>query len=153
MKVFLLAVTILLLINRIRSTPRMLSKTLYENNTQKAIDKLKKQIDGIETMSNKEDVLKIAQYLVAVLVWLYALLIIIYYILVGNRFPSNATMLMLTAIQIVTMFIGTKMTLKEFDMVNPENMSNNIKYHRSWFLFNVVLDYVYYPITICLLLN
>lgn len=149
MKVFLLAVTILLLINRIRSTPRMLSKTLYENN----IDKLKKQIDGIETMSNKEDVLKIAQYLVAVLVWLYAMLIIIYYILVGNRFQSNATMLMLTAIQIVTMFIGTKMTLKEFDMVNPENMSNNIKYHRSWFLFNVALDYVYYPMTICLLLN
>lgn len=153
MKVFLLAVTILLLINRIRSTPRMLSKTLYENNTQKAIDKLKKQIDGIETMSNKEDVLKITQYIVAVLVWLYAMLIIIYYILVGNRFQSNATMLMLTAIQIVTMFIGTKMTLKEFDMVNPENMSNNIKYHRSWFLFNVALDYVYYPMTICLLLN
>lgn len=153
MKVFLLAVTILLLINRIRSTPRMLSKTLYENNTQKAIDKLKKQIDGIETMSNKEDVLKITQYIVAVLVWLYAMLIIIYYILVGNRFQSNATMLMLTAIQIVTMFIGTKMTLKEFDMVNPENMNNNIKYHRYWFLFNVVLDYVYYPITIYLLLN
>lgn len=153
MKVFLLAITILLLINRIRSTPRMLSKTLYENNNQKAIDKLKKQIDDIEIMSNKEDVLKITQCLVVVLVWLYSVLVIIYYILVGNRFPSNTTMLMLTALQIVTMFIGTKMTLKEFDMVNLENMNNNIKYHRSWFLFNVVLDYIYYPMTIYLLLT
>lgn len=152
MKVFLLAVTILLLINRIRSTPRMLSRILYENSTQQAIDKVRKQIDDIKTISNKEDVLKVVQYIVIVFAWLYSILIIIYYILIGNRFQSNEIMLILTALQIVTMFIGTKMSLNEFDFVNIDNMSNK-KFHRSWFLFNVMLDYIYYPMTIYLLLN
>ena len=152
MKVFLLAVTILFLINRIRSTPRMLSKALYESGAQQSIDKVRKQIDNIETLANKEDVLKITQGIVAVIAWLYSILIIIYYILIGNRFQSNKAMLILTALQIVTMFIGTKMSLKEFDFVNLENMSNK-KFHRSWFLFNVILDYVYYPMTIYLLMS
>jgi hypothetical protein len=153
MKVFLLAVTILLLINRIKSTPRMLSRTLYESNFQKSIDKLRKQINDIETVSDKNTVLQITQYMIAALVWLYSLLIIIYYILIGNRFQSNTIMLMLTAFQIVTMFISTKRTLKEFDLVNLDNMNSNVKFNRSWFLFNVVLDYAYYPMTIYLLLN
>lgn len=153
MKVFLLAVTILLLINRIRSTPRMLSKTLYKNNTQQAIDKAKKKIEDIDINEiNKEDILKITQSIVVVCAWLYSMLIIIYYTLVGNRFSSNAIMLILTALQIVTMFIGTKMSLRDFNFVDLDNVSNN-KFHRFWFLFNVLLDYVYYPMTIYLLLT
>ena len=151
MKVFLLAVTILLLISRIKSTPRALSKTLYEANLQKSVTKLKKQIDDIETTSDKNTVLQVTQYIIAVLVWLYSLLIIIYYILIGNRFQMHTMMLMLTAIQIVTMFISTRNTVKEFDLMNIENM-NNIKFRRSWLLFNMILDYIYYPMTICLLL-
>lgn len=151
MKVFLLAVTILLLIGRIKSTPRALSKTLYENNLQKNVVKLNKQIDDIETASDKNTVLQITQYIVAALVWLYSLLIIVYYILIGNRFQTHTIMLILTALQIVTMFISTKRTIKEFDLVNIENM-NNVTFHRSWFLFNMILDYIYYPMTICLLL-
>lgn len=152
MKVFLLAVTILLLISRIKSTPRALSKTLYENNLQNNMTKFRKQIDDIETTSDKNTVLQVTQYIIAVLVWLYSLLIIVYYILIGNRFQTHTMMLILTALQIVTMFISTKRTIKEFDLVNIENM-NNVTFHRSWFLFNVVLDYVYYPMTIYLLLN
>ena len=153
MKVFLLAVTILLLINRIRSTPRMLSKTLYKNNTQQAIDKAKKKIEDIDINEiDKEDILKITQSIVVVFAWLYSMLIIIYYILVGNRFSSNAIMLILTALQIVTMFIGTKMSLRDFNFVDLDNVNNN-KFHRFWFLFNVLLDYVYYPMTIYLLLT
>ena len=150
MKVFLLAVTILLLINRIRSTPRMLNKTLYKNNTQQAIDKAKKKIEDVDEI-NKEDILKITQVIVVVFAWLYSMLIIIYYILIGNRFSSNAVMLILTALQIVTMFIGTKMSLRDFNFVDLDNVNNN-KFHRFWFLFNVLLDYVYYPMTIYLLL-
>ena len=151
MKVFLLAITILLLISRIKSTPRTLSKTLYENNLQKNVVKLSRQIDDIETTSDKNTVLQVTQYIVAVLVWLYSLLIIVYYILIGNRFQTHTMMLILTALQIVTMFIGTKRIIKEFDLVNIENM-NNIKFRRSWLLFNMILDYIYYPMTICLLL-
>lgn len=152
MKVFLLAVTILLLISRIKSTPRALSKTLYENNLQNNMTKFKKQIDDIETMSDKNTVLQVTQYIIAVLVWLYSLLIIVYYIIIGNRFQTHTMMLILTALQIVMMFISTKRTIKEFDLVNIDNM-NNITFHRSWFLFNMILDYIYYPMTICLLLD
>lgn len=152
MKVFLLAVTILLLICRIKSTPRALSKTLYENNLQKNVAKLSKQIDDIETTSDKNTVLQVTQYIVAILVWLYSLLIIVYYILIGNRFQTHTMMLILTALQIVTVFISAKRTIKEFDLVNIENM-NNVTFHRSWFLFNMILDYIYYPMTICLLLT
>lgn len=152
MKVFLLAVTILLLISRIKSTPRMLSKTLYEANLLKSVTKLKKQIDDIETTSDKNTVLQITQYIIVALVWLYSLLIVIYYILVGNRFQTNTMMLMLTALQIVTMFISTRNTVKEFDLTNIESM-NNVQFRRSWLLFNMILDYIYYPMTICLLLT
>lgn len=151
MKVFLLAVTILLLIGRVKSTPRTLSRTLYESNLQKNVAKLKKQIDDIETVSDKNTVLQITQYIIVALVWLYSLLIIIYYILIGNRFQTNTAMLMLTALQIVTMFISTRNTVKEFDLINIENM-NNAQFRRSWILFNMILDYIYYPMTICLLL-
>lgn len=152
MKVFLLAATILLLISRVKSTPRTLSRTLYESNLQKNVAKLKKQIDDIETMSDKNTVLQITQYIIVALVWLYSLLIIIYYILIGNRFQTNTMMLMLTALQIVTMFISTRNTVKEFDLTNIENM-NNAQFRRSWLLFNMILDYIYYPMTICLLLS
>lgn len=152
MKVFLLAVTILMLIGRIKATPKNLSRTLYENNLQKSIDNLKKTVDNIKTESNKEDVLKITQYIINVLVWLSSLLVIVYYILIGNRFSSNATMLMLSAIQIITVFVSTRTTLKEFNLLNLESM-NNVKFRRYWLLFNVVLDYVYYPMTIYLLLT
>ena len=152
MKVFLLAVTILLLLSRIKSTPRMLSKTLYEANLQKSVTKLKKQIDDIETTSDKNTVLQITQYIIVALVWLYSLLIVIYYILAGNRFQTNTMMLMLTALQIVTMFISTRNTVKEFDLTNIESM-NNVQFRRSWLLFNMILDYIYYPMTICLLLT
>lgn len=152
MKVFLLAVTILLLISRVKSTPRTLSRTLYESNLQKNVAKLKKQIDDIETMSDKNTVLQITQYIIVALVWLYSLLIIIYYILIGNRFQTNTMMLMLTALQIVTMFISTRNTVKEFDLTNIESM-NNVQFRRSWLLFNMILDYIYYPMTICLLLT
>lgn len=152
MKVFLLAITILLLINRIKSTPKMLSKTLYENDSQKSIDKVRKQIDDIKTTLDKETVLKVVQYTTVAIAWLYSTFVVIYYMLIGNRFQSNTVMLILTSWQIVTMLIGTRMAIKDFDFVNLDNMSNK-KFHRSWFLFNVILDYIYYPMTICLLLT
>lgn len=153
MKVFLLAITILLLINRIRSTPRMLSKTLYENSAQQGIDEVIKKINNVKTVEEKETVMAITQIIVKALAWLYSTIVVIYYMLIGSAFQSNSMIVMLTAIQIVTMFIGTRMSLKEFDFVNPENMRNETHFHRHWFLFNVVLDYAYYPMIIYLLLN
>ena len=146
MKVFLLATTILLLISRIKSTPRMLSKTLYRANLSNELDKQKKAFEG-----EREDFVALVKGASVVMVLLCQAFVFVYYLLVGNRFSSNIMMLILTALQIVTIFITTtKMTL------NTNAFSQNVddhKFHRLYFLFNVVLDYIYYPMTIYLLLT
>lgn len=152
MKVFLLAVTIMMLIGRIKATPKNLSKTLYKNSLQKSVDNLKKTVDNIKVESNKEAVLSITQSIINVFIWLWSLLIIVYYILIGNRFSSNATMLMLSAIQIITVLVSTKAVFKNFNLLNIPSIEN-IKFDRYWLLFNVILDYVYYPMTIYLLMT
>lgn len=144
MKVFLLVVTILLLISRIKSTPKMLSKTIYESGLSKSYDEMKKQIDGKD-----EELLSIVRIVTIVLVWLFAMLITVYYILIGNRFSSNMIMVVLSGLQITTMFLSTRRAMKEFDFVN---FDINGKFRRSWFLFNTILDYVYYPMAIYLLI-
>lgn len=143
MKIFLLAITILLLISRIKSTPRMLSKTLYRVNLSKALDKQKKLLE-----SKDESYVTVLHGVSAVTVLLLQALIIAYYLLVGNRFHSNTMMLILTALQIVTVFItcGKQLNKKLFSL----NIDDH-KFHRFYFLFNVVLDYIYYPMTIYLL--
>ena len=144
MKIFLLAVTILFLIVRIKSTPRMLSKKLYYANLSKSLDKQKKSLEGKE-----EDYITLANGVAVVIALLLQLLMIIYYSLMGNRFSSNTIMLILSALQIVTIFITCITEL------NKKTFSTNIedhKFHRFYRLFNVVLDYIYYPMGIYLLI-
>ncbi len=143
MKIFLLAITILLLISRIKSTPRMLSKTLYYADLSKSLDKQKKLLEGKD-----EIYVTVAHGVSVVIVLLFQALIIAYYLLVGNRFSFNTMMLILTALQIVTVFVTCGKQL------NKNSFSQNIddhKFHRFYFLFNVILDYIYYPMTIYLL--
>ena len=86
MKIFLLATTILLLINRIKSTPRMLSKTLYTKGLSKSLDNLKKSLKDKE---EDEDFVAFMQILIIILITLFMLFSLIYYSLVYNRFSSD----------------------------------------------------------------
>ena len=144
MKILLLTITILLLIHRIKSTPRMLSKTIYLINLSKNLDNLKNQ-----KKDTSDDYFTLAHIIsIGVTIFIQAL-IILYYLLIGNRFLSNTMMLILTALQIVTVFITCEKQIKF------KEVSFNIedyKFHRFYFLFNVVLDYIYYPMAIYLLI-
>ena len=145
MKLFLLVVTILLLLSRIKNTPRQLSKTIYFAKLREALEKQK-----IEKERQGEENYKALQGATILIVILLDIFFVVYYLLVGNRFSTDVTMLVLSAIQIVTVFITLKMSF------NEKMLSENIedyKFYRFYFLFNVILDYIYYPLTIYMLMT
>lgn len=145
MKLFLLVVTILLLLSRIKNTPRQLSKTIYFAKLREALEKQK-----IEKEKQGEENYKALQGVAILIVILLDIFFVIYYLLVGNRFSSDVSMLVLSALQIITVFITLKKTF------NEKMLSENIedyKFYRFYFLFNVILDYIYYPLTIYMLMT
>ena len=141
MKIFLLVITILLLFNRIKSTPRMLNKKMYLEDASKSINKIKETIEG-----KNEDETKVVQGITIILVLLINILLIAYYFFIGCRFDT--TMVLLSAFQITTVFISFRNIRMAFDYD-----IDKVKFYRWFFLFNVILDYIYYPMTIYLLLN
>lgn len=145
MKIFLLAVTFLLLIGRIEYTPFMLSKNIYYKNMRKEVDKRKVLLKG-----QSEDSVNILESISAFFILLLWLLEIIYYILIGSRFPTNVIILLLSAVQIVTVIISAK---KDFNIKPLSRDIEDYKFCRWYFLFNVILDYIYYPLTIYMLLK
>ena len=145
MKLFLLVVTILLLLSRIKNTPRQLSKTIYFAKLREALEKQK-----TEKKKQGEENYKALQGAAILIVILLDIFFVVYYLLVGNRFSSDVSMLVLSALQIITVFITLKKTF------NEKMLSENIEdyeFYRFYFLFNVILDYIYYPLTIYMLMT
>ena len=144
MKIFLLTVTILFLISRIKNTPRMLSKKLYFRKVEKSIESNNKSFDG--KTDDEVNVLKGTAILISLLFQVFC---IIYYMMVGCRFQIEL-MLILTALQIVTVIITTKRTFT--DKLFSKKIED-YTFYRWYFLFNIILDYIYYPLTIYMLLK
>lgn len=145
MKIFLLVVTLLLFIKRIKNTPQQLSKTIYFAKLREVLDKYK-----IEKEKQGEENYKALQGAVIIIAILLNIFFVVYYLLVGNRFSNDMLLMILSAIQIITVFITLKITF------NEKMLSENIedyKFYRFYFLFNVVLDYIYYPLTIYMLMT
>ena len=144
MKIFLLAITILFLMSRIKNTPRMLSKKLYYKEVKKIIESNNKSFNG---RSNDEvNIVKGAAFLISLL---FQVLCIIYYMTIGYRFQTDL-MLILTSLQIVTVIITMKRTFTD----KPFSQKiEDYTFYRWCFLFNIVLDYIYYPLTIYMLLR
>lgn len=145
MKLFLLVITILLLLSRIKNTPRQLSKTIY-------FEKLRKSLENNKSIKEEQgelnyEAIKGVAILITILLNIF---FIIYYLLVGNKFSYDMKMFILSALQIITVFITLKKTF------NGKMLSENIedyKFYRFYFLFNVILDYIYYPLTIYMLMT
>ena len=144
MKIFLLVVTILFLIGRIKNTPGMLSKKLYFKKVEKSIESNNKSFDG--KTDDEVNVLKGAAILISLLFQVFC---IIYYMIIGCRFQTEL-MLILTAFQIVTVIITTKRTFT--DKLFSKKIED-YTFYRWYFLFNIILDYIYYPLTIYMLLK
>ena len=153
MKIFLLTVTILFLISRIKNTPRMLSKKLYFSTVKKSIESNNKSFDG--KTDDEVNVLKGTAILISLLfqvfctILLFQMFYIIYYMIIGCRFQTEL-MLILTALQIVAVIITIKRTFT--DKLFSQKIED-YTFYRWYFLFDIVLDYIYYPLTIYMLLK
>lgn len=143
MKILVLTILIILLFCRIKNTPTMLSKKLYMKKLQKAIDKNQAALENVDEAHKKE-----SQLIAVAILWLFEILFSIFYIVLGTKL-GNTYMLILSAFQVFTCFYsGIK-------QINTSAFSKNIedfKFYRWYFLFNVILDYMYYPVAIYMLL-
>lgn len=140
MKIFALVILFLLLFNRIKTTPSMLSKRLYRKRMQKTIDK-----------QGKEEISGTMQGAAILLVLLMELFLIIFYGVLGGSIGTT-TFIVLSALQIVTCIWTTLRNLADFKSAFSKNI-DDYKFYRWYFMFNVVLDYIYYPLAIYMLLK
>ena len=143
MKIIALTILIILLFCRIKNTPTLLSKKLYMKKMQKAIDKNQKALENM----NKEQQ-EVSQSVTVIFIWLIEILFSIFYIVLGTKL-GTPYMLVLSALQVFTCLYSG------FKNANTSLFSKNIedfKFYRWYFLFNVILDYVYYPLAIYMLL-
>lgn len=145
MKLILLATTFILFGYRIKHTPTALSRKLWRKDREKLLEKNKNALDG-KTKDDKYTHIGCA----ALLSWFISLLCSVYYIMIGCRFPKTP-MFWMSAIQVVTIFIAWKNSLKEMATLLEDPNDKDFKF---WYrMFNVILDYVYYPMAIYMLVQ
>ena len=141
MKIFLLVISILLLILRIRQTPKHISKSVYMRSIEKSVDNY---IEVIENQTEKENAtMKVFSTAICIVIDLFY---VWYYWYVGSKIQP---LLALSVAQIVTVVISFVLAAKQ-GLYNTD--VNAYKFHRFYFLFNVLLDYIYYPMAIYLLM-
>jgi len=145
MKILLLVITIIFLFFRIKGTPKSLSKKAYEKFIQKCLDKNTKN-----TSNYNSDEMLVLKNIVFFIVLFIQLLFIIYYIVIGNIIGSQL-FTMLSALEIITVIYSTIKSCK-LELVLSTDI-NDYKFRRLFFLLNMILDYIYYPLAIYLLLK
>ena len=144
MKILILTILFVLTFSRVKSTPRALSKTLWKNNRIKQLKNSEKQNEG-KPYSDK------IQGMVMILLFLIELFFIIFYIILGNKIGTTEFIIM-SALQVFTCLWDLCVNINEFKSAFSYNIEDH-KFHRFQLLFNLVLDYVYYPYAIYMLLK
>jgi len=144
MKIIALAILFLLLLHRIKNTPRELNKKLWLKNIRKSKSELKEK---------EEQITDLVKSLAFFLTLLFELFLIIFYAVLGCSIGTTL-FIILSALQILTCVIAMRTLIKEFNSVfELEAEINDKQFHRWIFLFNIVLDYIYYPLGIYMLLK
>lgn len=139
----LLVCIVILLISRIKETPSMINeKTYYE--------KIQEIIKNNENFLNKisyENIIRIERF-TRIATYFYSAALILIYAAIGYT-ADSAFVNLLSFIQICTVVATMRLNRN----VNPISLYiDDFKFYRWYFLFNVVLDYVYYPFTFVMLL-
>ena len=144
MKIVALAILFILLFFRIKSTPSALSKTLWRNKTLKIIEKNKESFNG----NLSSDAFQGGVILLFLFIELF---FIIFYIVLGSSIGTTE-FIILSALQVFTCFWNFGTEISEFKNAFSYNIDDH-KFHRFKFLFNLILDYIYYPLAIYMLLK
>lgn len=144
MKIFLLLMIVILFVLRVKHTPRMLSKKKYLATIKESLDKLEDQFK--EYSDERVEITKMVSLLFGAIV---QIAVGIVYIMIGARI--NVTYFtILTLAQLLTVAYTSVSQLK-MNIFDP--VVENHKFRRWYFLFNVVLDYIYYPLAFYLLIK
>lgn len=144
MKTFLLIITILLLVSRISGTLRNISKKEYEKYIKKEVNKLSKTFS--KSTEEEKEAMKFISFIIS---FVFYTCMALYYLYIGNKF-SNEIIYLLSILEVVTVIIYMRRDLFEIKFSLKEE---DYIFHRWYFLFNVILDYIYYPMVIYLLLK
>lgn len=144
MKILALTILFILLFFRIKGTPSTLSKTLWRNKIMKSIEKQRDAFNGNPPSDAYQGG-------VILLVFFIELFFVIFYIVLGNSIGTTE-FIILSALQVLTCFWGFGMQIAEFKNVFSYNIDDH-KFHRFNLLFNLILDYIYYPMAIYYLLK
>ena len=125
----------------------MLSKTLYMKRLQKNIDNNKKTLAQYDDSTTKEAIKGAA----IIFVWLLEIFLSIFYLILGTKL-GGTYMIILSALQVLTCICSPIIQMRDMKNLFSENIED-YKFYRLWFLFNVVIDYMYYPVAIWMLLK
>lgn len=143
MKTFLLIVTLLFFANRISSTPRNLSKNKYIKYIEQNIINRQKNNLNKTKVEIKEENSKVI--FIALIIYI---LMILYYLVLAFIF-NQQFLYFLSIIEVVTVIINFINELND----DPFSLKiEDYKFRRWNLLFNVILDYIYYPLVIYMLL-
>lgn len=144
MKILALTILFILMFSTIKGTPSALSKTLWRNRMIKQLVKNKENNKG----EPPSDTLQGAAILTVFFVELF---LIIFYIVLGSKIGTTEFIVM-SALQVFTCLWSLGVNLSEVKTAFSYNIED-FKFHRFQLLFNVVLDYIYYPWAIYMLLK
>ena len=142
MKILALTILFVLMFFRIKGTPSALSKTLWRKRMIKQLAKNKENNNGEQLIDAMQG---------ALIVFFIELFLIIFYIVLGNKIGTTEFIVM-SALQVFTCLWSFCINLSEFKTAFSYNIED-FKFHRFQLLFNVVLDYIYYPWAIYMLLK
>lgn len=144
MKILALTILFVLAFLSVKSTPCALSKTLWKNKRIKQLKNNEEQ-NGGEPYSDE------IQGAVILITFLVELFLIIFYIVLGNKIGTTEFIIM-SALQVFTCLWELCVDISEFKSAFSYNIEDH-KFHRFQLLFNLVLDYIYYPYAIYMLLK
>ena len=144
MKILALTILFILMFFRIKGTPSALSKTLWRKKMIKQLAKNKENNNG-EPPSNA------AQGTAIMIMLFMELFLIIFYIVLGNKIGTTEFIVM-SALQVLTCIWSLSISMSEIKTAFSYDIED-FKFHRFYTLFKLVLDYIYYPLAIYMLLK
>ena len=153
MKIFLLVMFTILLLFRMKNTTVNLNSKLYYKKLNNSIEELGNIIETIKTNSLKEfGSLIFYNILVYILMFslviLYVLVITLYAIAANEL--NNTYILILSVIQIILSLYSVK---RFFSKNILSTDIDDYRFQRLYNLINVIVDYMYYPVVIWMLLK
>lgn len=144
MKILALTILFILMFSTIKGTPSALSKTLWRK-------KMIKQFATNKENNNGEPLSDVMQGASILIVFFIELFLIIFYMVLGSKIGTTE-FIVISALQVFTCLWSFGVGLSEVKTAFSYNIED-FKFHRFQLLFNVVLDYIYYPWAIYMLLK